>query len=138
MKILLDTNIILDVFLSREPNIKSAEKIFELIYQEKAEGYATANSITDIYYVTAKRLGDKPTREALRNLFNLLEIINVDGDDCVRALNFLISDFEDALIVVCADKVDIDYIITNDKEFLRVDSELASVINAEDFLKLKL
>ena len=138
MKILLDTNIILDIFLSREPNVKSAEKIFKLIYQDKAEGYVTANSIADIYYITVKRLGDKPTREALRNLFNLLEIINIDGGDCMRALNFIIPDFEDALIAVCADKVDIDYIITNDKEFLRVDSELASVINSEDFLRLKL
>jgi len=136
MKILIDTNIILDVFLSREPNMKSAEKIFEMVYNEEIEGFVTANSITDIYYITAKRLGDIPTREALRNLFNLLGIISVDSDDCVDALNLPIPDFEDALVIVCADKIDIDYIITNDQGFLSVDSKLANVITANDFLAL--
>ena len=136
MKVLIDTNIILDVLLSREPNIKSAEKIFEMIYNEEIEGFTTASSITDIYYIISKRLGDTPTREALRNLFNLLGIISVDGDDCVDALNMPILDFEDALVIVCADKIDIDYIITNDQGFLSVDSKLASVITAYDFLTL--
>jgi len=136
MKILLDTNIILDVFLYREPNIKSVEKIFELIYQNKVTAYTTASSITDIYYITVKRLGDIPTREALRNLFNLIKIITVDGNDCVYALNLPIPDFEDALVSVCANKVDIDYIITNDKRFLSVDTQLAPVIAADNFLEL--
>lgn len=137
MKVLLDTNVILDVFLSREPNIQAAEKIFEMVYNEKIEAYTTASSITDIYYITAKRLGDKPTREALRNLFNLLGIIAVDGGDCTVALDLPISDFEDALVFVCAGKVNIDYIITNDNGFLNVDSELANVISPVDFLALK-
>jgi len=136
MKVLIDTNIILDVFLSREPNIQAAEKIFEMVYNEEIEGFTTASSITDIYYITAKRLGDKPTREALHNLFNLLGIISVDGGDCAGALNIPIPDFEDALVIVCADKIDINYIITNDQGFLSVDSELASVIAADDFLAL--
>ena len=136
MKVLLDTNIILDVFLSREPNAEPAEKIFEMIYQDKIQGYTTASSITDIYYITAKRLGDTAAREALRNLFNLLGVIAVDGADCVYALDVPIPDYEDALVMVCAGKVDIDYIITNDAEFLRVDSETAQVITAVDFLAL--
>jgi predicted nucleic acid-binding protein len=134
MKILLDTNIILDVFLSRDPHVEAAEKIFKLIFQGKIRGYTNASSITDIYYIVAKRLGDKPAREALRNLFNLIEIISVDGDDCIRALNLAIDDFEDALIAVSADKIKIDHIVTNDTKFLNVDSELAPTMTADDFL----
>lgn len=137
MKVLLDTNVILDVFLSREPNIQASEKIFEMVYNEKIEAYTTASSITDIYYITAKRLGDKPTREALRNLFNLIIIIAVNGGDCAGALDLPVSDFEDALVIVCAGKVNIDYIITNDNGFLNVDAELANIISPVDFLALK-
>ena len=48
MKIVIDTNVILDFFLSREPGADSAKRIFELVYQEKIEAFATASSITDI------------------------------------------------------------------------------------------
>ena len=104
MRILLDTNIILDFFLSREPNYKASEKIFELICKEKIQAFTTANSITDIYYISVKKLGEVTTKDAIRNLFNLVSIIDVDGYDCINALDLPFSDFEDALIVVCANK----------------------------------
>ena len=137
MKILLDTNIILDVFLEREPNLEVIEEIFKrIIYQGEIKGYVTANSITDIYYIAAKRLGKNKTKEKMRDLLKLLEIISVDGHDCFTALDFPISDFEDAVVVACGGKVDIDYIVTNDKDFLAVDSKLASTVSAIDFLAL--
>ena len=64
-----------------------------------------------------KRLGNSATREALRNLFDLLGVITVDGADCIHALDIPITDYEDALVMVCADKAGIDYIITNDTDF---------------------
>ena len=137
MKILVDTNIILDFFLSREPQKEAAVKLFEQIYLEKVEAYTTASSITDIYYITAKKLGEKQAREALRNLLNILGIIAVDGYDCTEALDLPIADFEDALIVTCSKKADVEYIITNDKGFLNADFQLAHVvITVDDFLKV--
>jgi len=134
MKILLDTNIILDIFLTREPNIKTSEKIFELILQDKINGYLTANSVTDIYYITAKRLGNEAARKALRNLFDLVEIINVDGNDCFIALDLPVTDYEDALVVACAKKTKIDYIITNDNNFLCAGYDSTNIISPFDFL----
>jgi predicted nucleic acid-binding protein len=136
MRVLIDTNIILDLFLSREPNITAAQKIFTLAAQEKIEACATASSVTDIYYVTAKRLGDRATREALRDLFNLVTIVNVDGSDCIQALDSLIPDFEDALVAVCANRIDVEYIVTNDNAFLKTGSGAAPVMSAERFLAL--
>jgi predicted nucleic acid-binding protein len=135
VKILLDTNVILDFLLEREVEIKSADEIFKLTFKDKIKACATANSITDIYYIAVKKLGDIKTREALRELFNLLEIISVDGSDCIIAVNLPISDFEDGIIVVCADKADIDYIITNDKDFLSIKSQ-SSILTPAEFLKL--
>ena len=136
MKVLVDTNVILDFFLLCEPQNEAVNGLFEQICQEKIEAYTTASSITDIYYITAKRLGNNQAREVLNNLFNILGIISVDGQDCVNALGLPMSDYEDALVMVCANKADIRYIISGDKNFLRVQMSLSRVITAEDFLRL--
>jgi len=136
MNVLIDTNVILDFLLSREPLHEAGTNIFELTYQEQIHAYTTASSITDIYYIVVKRLGDNAAREVLRNLFNLITVITVDGEDCILALNLPISDFEDALLTTCSKKAGVEYIVTNDEVFLNADGSLARVISAIDFLKL--
>ena len=132
MKILLDTNVVLDHILSREPHAESARKIFDLICRDEMEAALTANSVTDIYYIISKRLGDAAAREALRHLFNILVIISVDGSDCISALNLPMPDFEDAVVAVCAGRSSIDYVVSNDKLFQQTDSQLANVISPDD------
>ena len=136
MKILLDTNVILDYILSRNPYAKHVAKIFDMICKNEIEAAFTANSVTDIYYIVSKRLGDTAAREALRNLFNVLVIVGIDGNDCISALNLRIADFEDAVVAVCASKDNIANIVSNDKEFLQVDSNIARVVPSDDLLKL--
>jgi predicted nucleic acid-binding protein len=46
MKVLVDTNVVLDFFLAREPWAKDADKVFKLISEGKVEAFITANSIT--------------------------------------------------------------------------------------------
>jgi len=136
MRILLDTNVILDVILARDPYVLSANKIIEMICNDEVEAAVTASSITDIYYIVKKRLGDVTARDAVRHILNIFNIINVDGADCDYALNLPISDFEDAVVVICAKRGAIDYIVTNDKEFLQVTPKLARVISVDGFLAL--
>jgi len=136
VKILLDTNVILDYILSRNPYAKNVAKIFDMICKNEIEAAFTANSVTDIYYIVSKRLGDTAAREALRNLFNVLVIVGIDGNDCISALNLRIADFEDAVVAVCASKDNIANIVSNDKEFLQVDSNIARVVPSDDLLKL--
>jgi len=136
MKIVIDTNVILDFFLSREPGVDSARQIFEMVYQERIEAFATASSVTDIYYITAKRLGDNIGRKAINQLLQMLGIIAVDGSDCTNALKLPIADFEDALITECAKKENVDYIVSNDNDYLKIDSQIAKVINSQSFLDM--
>ena len=135
MKVLLDTNVILDVILSREPYLRESEEILTLACREEIEAAATASSITDIYYIVSKRLGDAAARDALRNLFNILVIICVDGDDCVRALDLPMADYEDALVTVCADKSEIDCIISNDEKLLQANHTSVRVVSTSNFLE---
>jgi predicted nucleic acid-binding protein len=120
MKILLDTNVMLDTFLIREPYNKHSDAIFDLISDNNIIGYINTSSITDIYYVLRKKFNDTESREKIRTLLNLLRAIDVTRADCFSALDSPISDFEDALVAVCAAKEGLDFIVTRDDEFLKI------------------
>jgi len=119
MKILLDTNVILDSLASRKPYDKQADGIFDLIAKNRIEGYLNTSSVTDIYYILRKTLGDTVCRNEIRKILYILQAIEVTKSDCQIALDSPITDFEDALVVVCADKVNLDYIVTRDEELLK-------------------
>jgi len=136
MRIFVDTNVILDFFLSRGTQKEAVTGLFEEIYQEKIGAVTSASCITDIYYITAKRLGDSKAREVLSNLLSILGIVSVDGNDCVKALELPVPDFEDALVLTCASKVEISYIISSDKGFLNVETPSMRVITAEGFMDI--
>ena len=51
MRVLIDTCIIIDALQSRVPFAEAAQKIFIYSANKQFEGYITAKSVTDIYYV---------------------------------------------------------------------------------------
>ena len=131
MKVVLDTNVVIDAVASRQPFCREAEAILLLVSESKIEGFLTANSITDIYYVVRRSLPENETREIIRSLLYSLEVIEVGGADCQQALNLPMQDFEDALVAICAKKVDADYIISRDSGFLKAASPVPVVSPAE-------
>jgi len=136
MKVLLDTNVVLDAIVNREPFYHDAQNVIDLILDNKLEGYITANSVTDIFYIAKKHLDHNDLRNTMRSLFAIFIIIDVFGTDCHNALDFPLDDFEDALVVVCGDRMKIDHIITRDKEFLQNAKPSIPVISPADFLQI--
>jgi predicted nucleic acid-binding protein len=134
VKVLLDTNIILDAIARRKPFYKNAEEIFLYIAQEQAEGFITANSVTDIYFIARKTLSDTHVREALRYLFTVFSVVDVCGKDCDTALDLPVSDYEDAVIMICAEKAGVDFIISRDDDFIKTDGSV-QVIPPAGFLQ---
>lgn len=135
MNVLIDTNVILDAVAKRPPFNDNAEKIFYLVAQEKVTASITANSVTDIYYLIRKHLkSPEEAKLVLLKLFSLFQIIDVTGADCEKALELNISDYEDALIVTCAERSKMKYIIIRDmKDF--ANSPIPS-ITPENFLTM--
>jgi len=136
MKVLLDTNVLLDAIVNREPFYLDAQNVINLILDNKLEGFITANSTTDIYYIAKKYLNQNDLRNIMCSLFAIFSIVDVLGTDCQKALDFPLDDYEDALLVVCSDKTAIDYIITRDKEFLQKAKPSMPVISPADFLQI--
>ncbi|WP_334310543.1 MULTISPECIES: PIN domain-containing protein [Spirulina] len=55
MRVLIDTNILLDFLLQREPFCHDAERLFQAIDSGQIVGYATATTLTDIFYIDFHR-----------------------------------------------------------------------------------
>ena len=134
MTVLLDTNVIMDALQERQPFDVEAKEI--LLRAQNAEFicYFTANAATDIFYLYTKARDIKSARQVLNFLLATYKIISITHEDCVSVMSIPIEDFEDALVSVCAKKVDADYIISRDDEFLRGNSPV-KVIEPHEFLK---
>ena len=109
MKIMIGTNVIIDAMMSREPWKESAEKIFIMAANNIVDMYITASSATDIYYLI---------RQILGKLYSLVGILDVK-EDCLQALAFPITDYEDAVIEQVANRNGMECIVTrNQKDFM--------------------
>jgi len=135
MKLLIDTNVILDALMAREPWVHSAEAILLSIVHGKAKGCITASTFTDIYDMLRRHLRDKEqTRQALLGLLSVLDVLDVSGVDCEKAFDLPMRDYEDALLAYCAKRHRMERIITrNPKHF---EGSPVEAILPDDYLKL--
>ena len=132
MKILIDTNIIIDYLSDRTPFADHAEQLIELCEQGEVEGFLSASAVTDIYYILRKTANHEKIIDSLKILFSVLNIAEVGKSDLLRAMEMDMGDFEDALIAQCAKKIKADYIVTrNIKDFAK--SKVKPIL-PEDFL----
>ncbi|MCM1133984.1 MAG: PIN domain-containing protein [Clostridium sp.] len=113
MKILIDTNVIIDALTSREPFKEAAEQIFLMAANQIEDMYITASSATDIYYLVKKYLhSTEQAKNVMAKLYELFYILDVISADCREALLSEVNDYEDAVLSCCAKRNHINYIIT--------------------------
>jgi predicted nucleic acid-binding protein len=133
MKILIDTNVILDALMNRAPWANAAQGVMLAVAEEKAVGCITASTFTDIYYLLRRHLQDRErTKRTLRGLLSVISVLDVNGKDCEEAFELPMQDYEDAHLAYCAKRHNIDNIITrNVKHF---DGSPVKAVRPEDFL----
>lgn len=138
MKLLIDTNVFLDIFLSREQFVADAKRLFVMKQFRDAELWIAAQTYTDLFYIGSKVHGPKRMQEILREVSPLLNVCSIDHTDISHALSAQWEDFEDCLIWCAAKKIKADYIVTrNTRDFTQSDipaltpSELFSTIESD-------
>ncbi|NUQ25101.1 MAG: PIN domain-containing protein [Saprospiraceae bacterium] len=112
-KLLLDTNIILDLLAKREPFYKEAALLFSLADQEKVQVFVSALSYANANYVLLRENKPEDAKLKLRKLRLIVQILNLDEkvvDLSLNDENF--RDFEDALQYYTALENGIEIIIT--------------------------
>ena len=120
MRLMIDTNIILDVLLKRDPFFKDSKAVLDLCESRKIFGFISASTATDIFYLVRKALNS--TDEAYTALGHILKIVKaltVTNDDVNTAFIQHAPDFEDCLLATCAKSNKCSGIVTrNKKDFL--------------------
>ncbi|MBW4499622.1 MAG: PIN domain-containing protein [Scytonema hyalinum WJT4-NPBG1] len=112
MKVLLDTNIIVDVALERQPFFGNSETVLSLVEQGQIEGYISASSFGDLFYIIRKQKGRDLALEFLREIVAFCQVATVDSITINMALTVNFKDFEDAIQYSTAVLNHLDVIIT--------------------------
>ena len=113
MKILIDNNVIIDVLLNREPFVDNSSAVLKLCEANSFQGFMTATTITDIYYILHKNITDKSKLyNTLEKLLSILKVCDVTKNNVFNAMKLREADFEDAIQSDCARSIGADYIVT--------------------------
>lgn len=116
MKVLIDTNIIVDVALDRDPFFTDSEQIVRLVEQQQIEGYLSASTFSDLYYIIRKAKGHSWTLQFLQAMAALCQVATVDGAAIAMALTANFRDFEDAIQYSTSVVNQLDVIVTRNPE----------------------
>lgn len=116
MKVLIDTNIILDFALERQHFYGESEQIFILAQHRQIEGYVSASTFGDLYYIIRKDKGRDWTLLFLNRLATFCEIATVDRAAISMALAANFRDFEDAIQYSTAVVNQLDVIVTRNPD----------------------
>jgi len=139
LRVLVDTNVVLDVLLNRRPFAKAAARVFALVEESRIEGFLCATTVTTVDYLLGQALAPSEARAALQRLLDLFEIAPVNRPVLEQALRSDIADFEDAVLEQSARVVSVDIITTRNLPDFKKSSvtacdpiELLSTVEAMD------
>jgi len=136
-KILLDTNIILDMALGRQPFFEKALKLVLLASEQNVPLFVTATTITDIYYIIRKSKGREAARGFVVQLLDIVQVAGVDRKVIEKALALQdLKDFEDAIQASTAILHEINVLVTrNSDDFVGAPLQIFSPEEAISFLQ---
>ena len=127
MRVLVDTNIVLDYLLEREPYAESAKKIVVACKQKKVIGCIAAHTVSNMFFILRKTYSVEDRRTILKDICKLFDVEGIDRLKIIQALdNSDFKDFEDCLQMQCAKSFRADYILTRNLADYR-DSEIACI-----------
>ena len=113
MKILIDTNVVLDVLFAREPFLSDSITVLHMCDEGFAEGLITVKSLADIHYFLRRQFkSEGRARIALENISSMLTVCDITAEDYAQALAMENDDLEDALLAACARREQCSMIVT--------------------------
>lgn len=131
MRILVDTNVVLDILQKREPFFADSYRALRKAIEDDVECLVSASAATDIFYVLRKALGSaQRAKEQIERLTQLVSLADVRGADIHAALMRSMPDFEGAVADAVAERYGASYILTrNIKDF--ADSTVPAILPAD-------
>ena len=134
MRVLLDTNILIDYIARRPSFVENAKAILKLCTEKQIDGCIAAHSVTNAFYILRKDITDDERRKVLSRLCRLLTVVGIDKEKLISALeNDDFSDVEDCLQTECAKEFKADYIVTRNINDFK--NSAVPAILPDEFLK---
>lgn len=112
MRVLLDTNVVLDVLLDREPFVEDSAAVFAWVEGGALTGLLCATTLTTLAYLAGKTVGKAQATRQIRQLMSLFEVAPVTRAVLDAALASKAADFEDAVLAEAARQAGAQAIIT--------------------------
>ena len=135
IRILLDTNLLLDYILTREPFYDNAKKIILACINGTVKACIAAHSISNMFFILRREYESKERRKLLLNICKIFDIEGIDKEKLISGLeNDDFFDFEDCLQMECARAYEAKYIVT--RNVSDYDNSVIQAILPEDFLKI--
>ena len=133
MRTLLDTDVVLDVILAREPFAKEAAELLDLGEQGLFEPYVSAITPLNIFYIARKAKPVRDLRQAIQSLLETVGVCPIDKSILTSAFELRFVDYEDAVQHESATAAGVEAIVTRDIH----DYKYATlpVFTPEDFLQ---
>ena len=125
MRVLFDTCIIIDALQSRKGFSEDAQALFRSVGEGAIDGYITAKSFTDIYYIMLSYYHDKAlTMSTMARLTNLFKLIDTAAQDILLAMGSSVADYEDAVMVESAKRSAMNAVVSRDGHMKNADIRL--------------
>lgn len=114
MKLLLDTNVILDVLLARQPHVVASSQVFAAAERGEIIGLIGATTVTTVFYLVAKAHGSPRATQLVQTLLEMFSVAPVTEAVLAHSLKLGFTDFEDAVLCQAALAAGADGIVTRD------------------------
>lgn len=115
MRILVDTNVVLDVLMARKPHLARSLEVVAAIESGRVRGVLGATTVTTLFYLAARAVGPDEARRHLRALLAVFDVAAVDRAVLARALDAGFADFEDGVLHGSAQAANVDAVVTRDR-----------------------
>ena len=113
MKVLFDTNVIIDAIAERYSDYDYSQKLINKVVDGEIDGYICSKQITDIYYILRKYFDEKRRRLIIKSILETFKVIPLLPSYLSYCINSKIDDYEDSIIDEVASVNMIDFILTN-------------------------
>ena len=111
---LVDTNVLIDVALERQPFFAPAVELLERLAEDPGRGFMAWHTVSTFYYIVEQTLGNERARSLIAELSGFLTVAPVAHDSLLYALSLPMTDFEDAMQVAAAQAADAGHVVTRD------------------------
>jgi predicted nucleic acid-binding protein len=133
-RILVDTNLVLDVLLDRQPHAEASAAVWAAVESGAAEGLLAAHALTTIHYLIRKAAGNSKAGKTIKSMMRVFQVAAVDAAVIEDAIQFSFADFEDAVTAAAASSGGCEFIVTRDTKGFR--GSPVSAITPESALAL--